>query len=38
VELKETYEKYVENMLALGEVLMTAIGTTLGEGNKEVFV
>jgi isopenicillin N synthase-like dioxygenase len=37
-ELKETYEKYVENMLALGEVLMIAMGSALGEGNEEIFV
>jgi isopenicillin N synthase-like dioxygenase len=37
-ELQHTYEKYVENVLSLGEVLMTAMGTALGEGNEEVFV
>src|SRR5436190_22567700 len=30
-ELKGTYEKYVANMLQLGEVIMVAMGTALGE-------
>jgi hypothetical protein len=37
-ELKETYKRYLENMLALGEALMTAMGSALGEGNSEIFV
>lgn len=38
VELKETYERYIENMLSLGEVLMTAMGSVLGEGDEDVFL
>jgi isopenicillin N synthase-like dioxygenase len=38
LELKETYEKYVEKVLALGEVLMIAMGTALGEGNEEILL
>jgi isopenicillin N synthase-like dioxygenase len=37
-ELKQIYEKYVNSILNLGEVLMLAMGTTLEEGNEEVFV
>jgi isopenicillin N synthase-like dioxygenase len=38
LELEETYKKYVERMLKLGEIVMIAMGTALGEGNEEVFI
>ncbi len=37
-ELKQTYEKYIQSVLNLGEVLMLAMGTALGEGNEEAFL
>jgi isopenicillin N synthase-like dioxygenase len=38
VDLKNTYEEYIEKMLKLGEVVVTAMGTALGEGLEEEFV
>ena len=38
LELKKAYEEYVEKMLQLGEVVLTAMGAALGEGYEDVFV
>jgi len=38
MELEKTYREYVEKMLKLGEVVMTAMGAALGEGLDEEFV